>query len=316
MYTKAPEYFPPGSLDKLDPYQLSQQWNAWVSGKPTKGMMNNYRRHYEGRTMAAEGYPDTSYERHQPAHRSRIGDLGWKGRQKPAGMPGLNKGFMQAREVPVASVHEGYPDTNFERCEPAHSMRGGDINWNHKAQNPGFPDLNRKFMQPLDLRVERVTETAERDMDTMIARTLNRLGLSENGMDQEYGFRVPTGGGQEHGQGELPGVPSVAGGPEVDHITMPSEWASALVNNDFSGLDDHEADQARMALHRLASEGWEVADVARDEQGEGHEPRFTWQYQTHAPESPYRGGNVMDYVIHRRGGHQMESKLPRVRARW
>lgn len=202
------------------------------------------------------------------------------------------------------SIEEGYPDTNFEKCEPAHQSRIGDLGWKGRAKQASPPASNKAFIQARELHIEKVTEYAENEMDDMISRTINKLGLAE----------------------------AMGGGPEVDHVTLPSYWASALVNGDFSGLEDEEADQCRMMQHQLATEGWHVVDVVRDENGEGHDARYTGSYQVHNPHSQYRGGDVLDYVVHRdrhgqeqdaSAGHPVapmapmeESKLPRTRTRW
>jgi hypothetical protein len=98
---------------------------------------------------------------------------------------------------------------------------------------------------------------------------------------------------------------------EVDTITLPSSWASALVNGDFSGLDDQEQDECMMMIDKLAKQGWEVVDVARDENGEAEEPRFTWNYQIYNPNSQYRGGEVLEYVIHKRNTPLKQMKQPK-----
>lgn len=217
-------------------------------------------------------------------------------------------------EPSLADIREGYPDTSYEKCEPAHASRIGDIGSNKgKGKQPHWPASNKGFMQAHDLHIEKVTETANSDMENMIIRTMRRLGLEED----------------------------MHGGPEVDRVTLPAHWASALINGDVSGLDDDEADQARMMMHKLATDGWQVVGT-HDE-----EPRFTWNYQVHNPHSPYKGGDVMDFIVHRHGGAGMavppveggmpphmesytgsvrrgpqgaapiaETKIPRTRARW
>ncbi len=41
---------------------------------------------------------------------------------------------------------------------------------------------------------------------------------------------------------------------------------------------------------------WYVVDVARDENGEARESRFTWFYALYADK---QGGEVLDYVVHK-----------------
>lgn len=86
-------------------------------------------------------------------------------------------------------------------------------------------------------------------------------------------------------------------GPEVDSVTAPSAWASALVNGDESGLDDEDREALRRWAGKLAADGWYVVDVARDEQGDVVDPRFTWSYRLYGGTAG--GGEVMDYVVHR-----------------
>ncbi len=105
------------------------------------------------------------------------------------------------------------------------------------------------------------------------------------------------------GQGELPGMQTPQNqGPEVDEVTGPAHWASALVNGDESGLDQREIDQLEQWTANLAKDGWYVVDTARDEEtGEGRESRFTNHWQVHNPydDPQIRGGDVIDYVVHR-----------------
>jgi hypothetical protein len=80
---------------------------------------------------------------------------------------------------------------------------------------------------------------------------------------------------------------------EVEKITLPAYWASALVNGDYSGLDVHESIRCSHALDELARDGWSVA-ACEDES------RFTWSYQLYDPGASCSGGEVLDYVILRR----------------
>jgi len=82
---------------------------------------------------------------------------------------------------------------------------------------------------------------------------------------------------------------------EVDVITGPAVWASALTNGDLSGLDD--AEEAALDAWVSGLGGWYVVDVVRDEDGVGDEPRFTWSYDLYGGTA--KGGDVIDYVVHR-----------------
>ena len=83
-------------------------------------------------------------------------------------------------------------------------------------------------------------------------------------------------------------------------VTLPAAWASALVNGDRSGLDDHECALCAFAERSLALDGLRIVDVARDpDTHEPCEPYFTWRYriysQDHAADAS-SGGDVLDYV--------------------
>ena len=82
----------------------------------------------------------------------------------------------------------------------------------------------------------------------------------------------------------------------AETITLPAYWASALVNGDYSGLTDSEAAICREYEARLAADGLSIADVARDDDGEGQEARFTWSYRLYCPEAGCDGGEVLDYI--------------------
>lgn len=107
---------------------------------------------------------------------------------------------------------------------------------------------------------------------------------------------------------------------EVDEITAPSYWASALINGDFSGLDADEAKWVERWMDRLAERGWAVVDIKRDEEGEAYD-RFSGGYRS--PDGILiRGGDVVDYVIHRVhkktppvGVHRIGARSPRSRGR-
>ena len=79
---------------------------------------------------------------------------------------------------------------------------------------------------------------------------------------------------------------------EVDTVTLPAYWASALVNGDYSGLDDDEAARCEAAEKALAKDGWSVVSTADDD-----EPRFTWSYGLYDPGAEVSGGDVLDYTV-------------------
>lgn len=219
---------------------------------------------------------------------------------------------VQANKMAAEGIDEGYPDTSYEKEVPARTARIGDLGWKGKGKQPGVPGLNKNFMQARELRIEKVSEIANSDMDDMITRTMNRLGLEE----------------------------AMHGGPEVDTISLPSHWASALVNGDFSGVEDEDARHIELMMSKLGQEGWHVVGTSDEE------PRFTNHYQVHNPYSQSHGGEVMDFVIHRSHQHEpgpvrqfdqsqqfesytgsakrgpqgaapiAETNLPRARARW
>lgn len=79
-----------------------------------------------------------------------------------------------------------------------------------------------------------------------------------------------------------------------DTITGPDWAAPYLVNGDASGITDDERAKvdAWLAREQVAS----IVDIARDDDGNGMEPRFTWSYSLYFPEAGCRGGSVIDYV--------------------
>lgn len=79
--------------------------------------------------------------------------------------------------------------------------------------------------------------------------------------------------------------------------TAPSYWASYLVNGDASGLDPAEKVHAEHWLALRAP--WRVVDVARDDDGEAIEARFTWHYGLYDTLADCSGGDVLDYVMHK-----------------
>lgn len=77
-------------------------------------------------------------------------------------------------------------------------------------------------------------------------------------------------------------------------VTGPVYWASYFVNGDDSGLEPDEKVRADAWLDR--NKVVTVVDVARDEDGDGQEARFTWHYQLYDPLANCSGGEVVDYV--------------------
>lgn len=82
---------------------------------------------------------------------------------------------------------------------------------------------------------------------------------------------------------------------ETTIVTAPAYWASAFVNGDISGLDDSEIRAFEEFNESLAD--WHIVDVARDDDGESNEPRFTWSFALYGGTAC--GGEVLDYVAHR-----------------
>lgn len=72
-------------------------------------------------------------------------------------------------------------------------------------------------------------------------------------------------------------------------ITLPSYWASALINGDYSGLEGDEDSRCAKAERKLALQGWSIVDV-----GESY---FTNSYYIYDPDSGYSGGSVADYTL-------------------
>ena len=83
----------------------------------------------------------------------------------------------------------------------------------------------------------------------------------------------------------------------VDTVTAPAFWASALVNDDYSGLTEEEAAAVKAWLANIAPAY--VVDIARDAEGDADEPRFTWHYRLHGGDA--EGGDVLDYITHQIG---------------
>ena len=77
----------------------------------------------------------------------------------------------------------------------------------------------------------------------------------------------------------------------METVITAAYWASYLVNNDSSGLNDRELALADAWLTR---EGLEHADFWFDE-----EPYFSWSYDLYTGDD-CRGGNLLRYQVIRR----------------
>jgi hypothetical protein len=84
------------------------------------------------------------------------------------------------------------------------------------------------------------------------------------------------------------------------HITLPAAWAAALINDDLTGLDQHEARLCEFAVRSLARDGLRVFDLTDDpDTGAPCEPRFTWQYRLYSQDTRGdgpSGGDVLEYI--------------------
>jgi hypothetical protein len=76
-----------------------------------------------------------------------------------------------------------------------------------------------------------------------------------------------------------------------DVITLPSYWACALINGDYSGLNDAEEKRCVRAESKLSKSGAYIAGKVEDSE------RFTWNYRLYDPDADCDGGDVMDYVV-------------------
>lgn len=83
---------------------------------------------------------------------------------------------------------------------------------------------------------------------------------------------------------------------ETTTVTLPAYWCTALINNDYSGLDDQdpaEAARCRAVAAEYARDGWDFVDC----EDEAH---FTWNYDLYDHGADCRGGEVLEYTIIRR----------------
>ena len=88
-------------------------------------------------------------------------------------------------------------------------------------------------------------------------------------------------------------------GWETERVTLPASWASALVNGEWSGLEDDAEDAAacRAWIAEAVEEGWRVVDVARDGEGNAEDPWFSSSASLHG--SPYSGAELLTYLRER-----------------
>lgn len=100
--------------------------------------------------------------------------------------------------------------------------------------------------------------------------------------------------------------------PDFTTLTGSASWASALVNGDFSSFTGDPAELYTLYRWLCANRPWTVIDVARDEEGDGQDPRFTWSYGLHTGDRRYTGGSVVDYVASRL--HSPEPQIAACRA--
>lgn len=82
---------------------------------------------------------------------------------------------------------------------------------------------------------------------------------------------------------------------EVDTVTGPACWASALINGDDSSFSlDDDGGEAELAaleawLAPLTAEGWRVVGIVEDSE------RFSWSFALHGGTA--QGGDVVDFEI-------------------
>jgi hypothetical protein len=132
------------------------------------------------------------------------------------------------------NVGESYPDTSFETADgPAHESRIGDMDWIGHMENPKKPDLNKEFAQFRDVDVEKVSESANNEINQMIRQTIKNMGLEEDFKKLTYRAKPKINNGksamhnpgsvgavQKHGIGKLKG--RAANGSQMEN-SLPRE---------------------------------------------------------------------------------------------
>jgi hypothetical protein len=76
---------------------------------------------------------------------------------------------------------------------------------------------------------------------------------------------------------------------EPDIIVGPSHFASALVNGDWSGMED-PADRAACKAWVESIRPWRIVATT------DAEPWFTWSYRLYGGAA--NGGEVIEYIVH------------------
>lgn len=106
----SPGTFMKGQLERLPPDQLQSVMNNIMKGKDPANVFRTRAGKVTPkppRAMAAEGYPDTSFERDEPSHESRIGgNLNRTRSLSDPSPPDLNREFAQFQDLHVEKVTE------------------------------------------------------------------------------------------------------------------------------------------------------------------------------------------------------------------
>lgn len=82
---------------------------------------------------------------------------------------------------------------------------------------------------------------------------------------------------------------------QSDMVTAPAHWACYLINGDAGMMDDSDIAACDAFSARLGA--WYIVDVARNENGDAIEARFSWHCRYYG--ATYSGGDLIDYMVHR-----------------
>lgn len=95
--------------------------------------------------------------------------------------------YDEMRRQGGTGMQEAYPDTSFERDEPSHESRIGNLGSRGHMEDPSIPYSNREFAQFRDLHIEKIHEVADQEIAEMIENTMMDLGLAEEmqGYDED-----------------------------------------------------------------------------------------------------------------------------------